>query len=74
MTEADPLRMKGFPMESLFVIEEEGQSILLGHYHPLSETQKKQMGLKTHREKAVEKAVTYIKELIYKVKLIWITI
>lgn len=55
-----PIRIEGFPFESLFFIPE--WNMLLGEVHQLEANEKK--GRLNHREQALEKAIPRIKELI----------
>jgi XTP/dITP diphosphohydrolase len=55
LEEADPLRIEGFPMESLFVMDD--AELLLGKYHGLSLEQKLATKVATHREIALKKAM-----------------
>lgn len=54
------LRVEGFPFESLFFIPE--WNLILGEVHKLKAEEKK--GRLNHREKALQKAIPRIKELI----------
>lgn len=54
-----PLRMEGFPFESLLFVDE--YNMMLGDMHQLPDDQK--LGFLTHRERAVEKALEYIREV-----------
>lgn len=56
---AAPLKMEGFPFESIFYSTE--HDMLLGEMHQLSDEEKLQN--LTHREKAVQKTVEYLKQL-----------
>jgi len=56
----DPLRIEGFPFESLFFVSEWG--MLLGHAAKLPAGQKN--GRLNHREKALQKAIPRIKQLV----------
>lgn len=59
LEEPDPLRIKGVPMESLFIVEEwkseSGKPLLLGEVHHLPMEEKLKKGYLTHRDKALEK-------------------
>lgn len=55
---ADPIRIAGFPFESLFYVTE--YDMLLGALHRLSDDEKR-LGKFNHRERAIEKAVPVIK-------------
>jgi XTP/dITP diphosphohydrolase len=55
-----PIRIEGFPFESLFFIPE--WNMILGEVHQLEAGQKK--GRLNHRERALQKAIPRIKELI----------
>lgn len=54
------IRIEGFPFESLFFIPE--WNMILGEVHQLEAGQKK--GRLNHRERALQKAIPRIKELI----------
>jgi len=55
-----PIKVEGFPFESLFFVPE--WDMLLGEAHQLKASQKN--GKLNHREKALQKAIPRIKELI----------
>ncbi len=57
----DKRRIEGFPFESLFWVTE--YSMLLGDLHHLSDEEKRK-GLFNHRERAIEKAIPTIKEMM----------
>ncbi len=50
LEQADPLRMEGFPMESLFFVDEYG--LLLGHIQGMKPDDK--MKWPTHRQRLLE--------------------
>lgn len=58
---ADPLRIEGFPFESIFYVPEWGR--LLGEVHPLPPDQK--LDYITHRERALDHALPRLKELLH---------
>ncbi len=55
---AAPLKMEGFPFESIFYCTE--YEMLLGEMHQLPDSEK--LKYLTHREKAVAKTVEYLKQ------------
>ena len=57
---ADPVRIKGFPFESLFFADEYG--MLLGNLHRMSDDEKRGNAFNNHRERALEEAVLVIKK------------
>lgn len=62
MEKPDPLRIKGFPMESLFTVPtKDGQQILLGNIHYMSEEEKQKHEFVTHRARALMKVAERIK-------------
>jgi len=60
LEEADPLRIEGFPFESIFYVPEWGR--LLGEVHSLPPEQK--MAYITHRERALHHALPRLKALL----------
>lgn len=56
---AAPLKMEGFPFESIFYCTE--YDMLLGDMHQLPDEEK--IKFLTHREKAVQKTLTYLKTI-----------
>lgn len=62
LTSAAPLNYAGLPFETLFYISEWGK--LLGDVHDLSADQKSQLGYLTHRERAIQKALPRLRELL----------
>ena len=62
MTVAEPLKYAGLPFETLFYIPEWGK--LLGDIHAVSAAEKSQLGYLTHRERAVQKALPRLRELL----------
>lgn len=58
LEEADPLRIEGFPFESIFYVPEWGK--LLGEIHFLPDEEKAQYV--THRERALQQALEHIRE------------
>lgn len=56
---AAPLKMEGFPFESIFYCTE--YNLLLGEMHQLSDDEK--VKYLTHREKAVQKTLSYLSKL-----------
>lgn len=60
LTEPDPLRIEGFPFESIFYVPEWG--MLLGQVYHLPAAQKTRFV--THRERALRHALPYIRALI----------
>lgn len=60
LPEPDPLRLPGFPFESIFFVPE--WDMLLGHAHQLPAAQ--QAGFVTHRARAVQHALPYIRALL----------
>ena len=60
LKEADPIRIKGFPFESLFFVTD--WNMLLGHASKLPASQMKNR--RNHREKALQKAIPRIKQLV----------
>jgi XTP/dITP diphosphohydrolase len=60
LPEADPLRIKGFPFESLFFVPE--WDMLLGQAHLLPAEAKS--AFVTHRERAVRRALPRIREMM----------
>lgn len=59
LEEASPIRVEGFPFESLFFSTE--WNMLLGDQHNLPVAQKEKM--LNHRERALQKAIARLKEL-----------
>jgi XTP/dITP diphosphohydrolase len=57
-----PLNIPGFPFEAMFYIPEWGK--LLGDIHTFSIDEKLRQGYLTHRERAVQKAVPRLRELL----------
>ncbi len=57
-----PLRMKGFPFESIFYIPEYKK--MLGEIHQMNSREKDSRGFHSHREKAVINALPKIKQLL----------
>jgi len=66
LEEPDRLRIEGFPMESLFVIENlpNGDEILLGKFHQLSKDDKENLQVQTHRHRALAKALHRITQFL----------
>lgn len=60
LPEADPLRIEGFPFESIFYVPEWGR--LLGEVYYLPPAEK--MRFVTHRERALRHALPYIRSLM----------
>jgi XTP/dITP diphosphohydrolase len=60
LEQADPLRIEGFPFESIFYVPEWGR--LLGEVHPLPPDQK--LEFITHRERALHNALPRLKVLL----------
>ena len=60
LEQADPLRIEGFPFESIFYVPE--WEMLLGKLHMLPAEQK--AGFVTHREHALRRALPYLRELL----------
>ena len=60
LVEADSLRVKGFPFESVFVVTEGGNDILLGKFFYMSDNERKNYHFETHRQKAMKKAMDRI--------------
>lgn len=56
VTQPIPLRMKGFPFESIFYIPK--YQMMLGDLHQLSQKEKQQKGFLSHREKAIQAALS----------------
>lgn len=56
------LRYPGFPFETLFYVPAWGQ--LLGDIHALSAEEKLRQGYLTHRERAIQKALPRLQELV----------
>lgn len=63
METADPMRIEGFPFESIFHVTEAGYNMLLGALHYLPDDQKF-AGKFNHRERAIEKAIPIIKRMM----------
>jgi len=59
---ADPIRIKGFPMESLFWVDE--WNALSGHVMDLSPDEKQKRNIYSHREKALLKVNTFLKDIL----------
>lgn len=57
-----PLRISGFPFESIFMIPQ--YQMMLGEIHQLSPEEKANKGFHSHREKAILNALDYILELV----------
>jgi XTP/dITP diphosphohydrolase len=57
-----PLNIPGFPFEAMFYIQEWGK--LLGDIHTFSMEEKLRRGYLTHREQAVQKAVSRLRALL----------
>jgi XTP/dITP diphosphohydrolase len=57
-----PLNIPGFPFEAMFYIQEWGR--LLGDIHTFSMEEKLHQGYLTHRERAVQRAVPRLRELL----------
>jgi XTP/dITP diphosphohydrolase len=57
-----PLQIPGFPFETMFYIPEWGK--LLGDIHSLDIDEKLRHGYLTHRERAVQRAVPRLRELL----------
>jgi len=62
MPAADPIRIKGFPMESIFWVDK--WKALLGHVTDLSEEEKAKRNIYTHREEALQLAIESLKKLL----------
>jgi XTP/dITP diphosphohydrolase len=62
MSSAAPLQYTGMPFETLFYISAWGK--LLGDIHDLSPEAKSQHGYLTHRERAIQKALPRLRELL----------
>lgn len=60
LTEADPLRIEGFPFESVFYVPE--WDMLLGRLYELSAQDRAQF--LTHRERALQRALPHIRGLL----------
>jgi XTP/dITP diphosphohydrolase len=58
-----PLTISGFPFEAMFYIQEWGK--LLGDIHAFSMEEKLRRGYLTHRERAVQRAVPRLRELLH---------
>ena len=57
-----PLKIPGFPFETMFYIPEWDK--LLGDLHTLSMTEKLRQGYLSHRERAVQRAIPRLRELL----------
>lgn len=60
--EPDPLRIVGFPFESLFYVL--AWDILLGKVHDLPAAEKLRRGFVTHRQRALQRAMPHLRALL----------
>ena len=56
-----PLKIPGFPFETLFYVPEWGK--LLGAVHDLTIEEKQQQGYLSHRERALQRAIPRLQTL-----------
>src|SRR5688572_14130317 len=60
--QADPVRIKGYPMESLFYVD--AWNALSGHVVDLPQSEKEKRNIYTHRELALQKVVTHLQTIL----------